>query len=200
MPNIRQYSSWGEDKERSLSASIDAVPTAAGGKAFLASELPAVMDLFSDFAGDVDDDGKQVLGLDGMKNLLDSVGERPSEDDLAALFEAADADGNGTVDLDEFLHAADAFLGTHPARCCLVVGGPGSGKGVLCDRLVAECNVAHVSSGDMLREEVAAGTPLGKECAAIMERGDLVPSSTITTLLRRHVLARFTCARFVNYC
>ena len=99
---------------------MDAVPIAAGGKAFLASELPAVMDLFSDFAGDVDDDGKQVLGLDGMKNLLDSVGERPSEDDLAALFEAADADGNGTVDLDEFLHAADAFLGTHPARCCLV--------------------------------------------------------------------------------
>ena len=70
---------------------------------------------------------------------------------------------------------------------------------MLCDRLVAECNVAHVSSGDMLREEVAAGTPLGKECAAIMERGDLVPSSTITTLLRRYVLARFTCARFVNY-
>ena len=41
---------------------VDAVPIAPGGKAFLASELPAVMDLFADFASDVDEEGKTVLG------------------------------------------------------------------------------------------------------------------------------------------
>lgn len=69
----------------------------------------------------------------------------------------------------------------------LVVGGPGSGKGVLCERLIDECGVSHVSSGDLLREEVEAGTPLGKEVAEIMKNGDLVPSATITTLLRRRM-------------
>ena len=44
----------------------------------------------------------------------------------------------------------------HPnqARTILVVGGPGSGKGLLCERLVRECATSHVSCGEMLREEV----------------------------------------------
>ena len=76
----------------------------------------------------------------------------------------------------------DAFLGTAPARCVLLVGGPGSGKGLLCSRLVATCGVAHMSTGNMLREEVEAGTPLGHSVAEIMQAGKLVPSATITTL------------------
>ena len=42
----------------------------------------------------------------------------------------------------------------HQARTILVVGGPGSGKGLLCERLARECATSHVSCGEMLREEV----------------------------------------------
>ena len=58
----------------------------------------------------------------------------------------------------------------------LVVGGPGSGKGALCERLVKECGIIHLSCGGMLREEVEANTPLGREVKEIMERGELVSS------------------------
>ena len=99
----------------------------------------------------------------------------------------ADVDSSGAIDLDEFLHASDALLASNPARCILVVGGPGSGKGVLCRRLVDECDVSHVSCGDLLRSEVEADTPLGREVAGIMLRGELVSSALIVTLLRRRM-------------
>lgn len=91
------------------------------------------------------------------------------------------------IELDEFLACADDILGDAPARIVLVVGGPGSGKGLLCSRLAEDCNVVHLSSGDMLRDEVQRDTPLGRECAAIMERGGLVSSAVIVTLIRRHM-------------
>jgi adenylate kinase family enzyme len=47
--------------------------------------------------------------------------------------------------------------------------------------------VVHLSSGDLLREEVKRCTPLGKEVAQIMERGELVSSAVITALIRRHM-------------
>lgn len=78
-------------------------------------------------------------------------------------------------------------LGEKPAGIVLVVGGPGSGKGLLCDRLAAECGAIHLSSGNLLRDEVASGTPLGKECADIMARGELVSSAVITALVRRRM-------------
>lgn len=50
------------------------------------------------------------------------------------------------------------FLCHTRARIILVVGGPGSGKGLLSERLVKECDLVHISSGDLLREEVKSGT------------------------------------------
>lgn len=95
----------------------------------------------------------------------------------------------GITNKQSFLMAADNILGGSPARIVLVVGGPGSGKGMLCDRLAAECNVVHLSSGDLLREEVESDTPLGRECASIMARGELVSSAAIVTLVRRRMRA-----------
>ena len=71
----------------------------------------------------------------------------------------------------------------------LVVGGPGSGKGALCERLVKECGIIHLSCGEMLREEVESGTPLGREVKEIMEKGELVSSATVTALMRRRMRA-----------
>ncbi len=56
-----------------------------------------------------------------------------------------------------------------------VLGGPGCGKGTQCDRIVAKYGYTHLSSGDLLREEVSSGSERGKQLTAIMERGELVP-------------------------
>ena len=156
-------------------------PPAAGTKAFLPSELPAVVDLFEDHAVN------SQLRQDGLQKLLASIGERPDDETLRRIFQTADVDRSGAIDLHEFLAASDKLLSSNPAKCTLVVGGPGSGKGMLCGRLVSECGVSHVSCGDLLREEVAAATPLGSQVSDIMQRGELVSSELIVTLLRRRM-------------
>jgi len=85
------------------------------------------------------------------------------------------------------LIAADKILGNAPARIVLIVGGPGSGKGVLSKRLEKEAGLVHLSSGDLLRAEVAKGTVLGKQVEGMMERGELVSSEVIVTLMRRRM-------------
>lgn len=158
-----------------------------GSKAFADCELGPVTDLFLQYAKkrDFEDERGSYLCLDGVKDLLESIGERRSEDTVAEFFRYADVNQDGKLHLDEFLVAADQVLGESPARIVLIVGGPGSGKGIMCSRLAAECNAVHLSSGDMLREEVEKGSYLGKEVADIMARGDLVSSALITALIRR---------------
>ena len=125
---------------------------AVGTKAFVESEMPAIVDLFSAFA--VRGQGEPELDADGLQKVLAAVGEHPAPETLSRIFTEADTDRSGTIDLAEFLAASDRILGQSPARTILVVGGPGSGKGLLCERLVRECATSHVSCGEMLREEV----------------------------------------------
>lgn len=171
-----------------------------GSVAFADVETAAMTDLFNSFAQTTDDDipslassgnthkasGSNYLTLRGVRDLLLSIGERPDEETLHQLFKMADTTKNGRLSLMEFLKASDLVLGGAPARIVIVVGGPGSGKGILCDRLAQECGVHHLSSGHLLREEVRRRTPLGLECESIMKRGELVSSAVITTLIRRH--------------
>ncbi len=63
------------------------------------------------------------------------------------------------------------------------LGPPGAGKGTQARELGREWSVAHISTGDMLREAVAAGTPLGREAKGYMDRGELVPDSVIVGLI-----------------
>lgn len=56
---------------------------------------------------------------------------------------------------------------------------------MLSKRLEKECGVVHLSSGDLLRDEVRRGTVLGKEVEDIMARGELVSSAVLVTLMRR---------------
>ena len=56
------------------------------------------------------------------------------------------------------------------------IGGPGSGKGTQCSKIVEDFGFLHLSAGDLLRAEVAKGTEQGKELEAAMKEGKLVPA------------------------
>ena len=67
----------------------------------------------------------------------------------------------------------------------ILLGAPGSGKGTVADKLAADhANLKHVSSGDLLRGAVAAGTPAGKEAKDFMEKGQLVPDALIAAMVK----------------
>lgn len=72
----------------------------------------------------------------------------------------------------------------------VLLGPPGAGKGTLASRLAQEFGFLHVSTGDMLREEVARGTPLGQLARGYMSRGELVPDEVILSMVRQRVDAQ----------
>lgn len=71
----------------------------------------------------------------------------------------------------------------------LLLGGPGAGKGTQAQPIAARFGLTHLSSGDMLRREVALGSPTGLAARAFMERGDLVPDDLIIGMLVQPMIA-----------
>ncbi|KAL1423584.1 hypothetical protein MTO96_020965 [Rhipicephalus appendiculatus] len=68
-----------------------------------------------------------------------------------------------------------------------VFGGPGSGKGTQCDKIVAKYGFTHISSGDLLRAEVASGSDRGKQINDIMKAGELAPLDMILQLIKETI-------------
>jgi len=66
----------------------------------------------------------------------------------------------------------------------IIFGPPGSGKGTQAARIEKEFRLKHLSTGDILRAEVASGSPIGKEAGRIMAAGDLVPDELIVDIVR----------------
>jgi adenylate kinase len=71
----------------------------------------------------------------------------------------------------------------------LLIGPPGSGKGTQGERLSERLGLEHIAAGDLLRAEVEAQTPLGRQVSGLMQRGELVPDAVILSLLMPKVLA-----------
>uniref|UniRef100_A0A8B9NAP8 Adenylate kinase isoenzyme 1 n=1 Tax=Accipiter nisus TaxID=211598 RepID=A0A8B9NAP8_9AVES len=75
-------------------------------------------------------------------------------------------------------------------KIIFVVGGPGSGKGTQCEKIVQKYGYTHLSTGDLLRAEVSSGSERGKKLQAIMEKGELVPLDTVLDMLRDAMVAK----------
>ena len=67
------------------------------------------------------------------------------------------------------------------------LGAPGSGKGTQAARLRTELKLAHISTGDLLRAAVRAGTPLGLQAKAVMDAGNLVSDDIVLGMLEERV-------------
>ncbi len=67
------------------------------------------------------------------------------------------------------------------------MGPPGAGKGTQARRLAESTGMKHLSTGDMLRAEVAAGSELGLLAKGFMDRGDYVPDSNIIAMIQQYV-------------
>jgi len=76
----------------------------------------------------------------------------------------------------------------------ILLGPPGAGKGTQAQRLTQTLGIPQVSTGDILRAAVAAGTPLGREAKATMDQGALVPDGVVIGIIRER-LAAPDCAR-----
>lgn len=71
----------------------------------------------------------------------------------------------------------------------ILIGPPGAGKGTQCQRLVEWLKVPHLSTGEMLRAAVRAGTPEGLQASLAMEQGHLVPDPLIVGMVTRRLEA-----------
>ncbi len=74
-------------------------------------------------------------------------------------------------------------------RAVIFLGPPGAGKGTQAKQIAESYGVPHLSTGDMFREHVSRGTPLGLRAKPIMERGELVPDDLVLSMVEEQNFA-----------
>ena len=79
----------------------------------------------------------------------------------------------------------------------VLLGAPGSGKGTQATRLKEHLQVPHISTGDLLRAEVAAGSPLGLQAKEVMARGDFVSDAILLGMLEDRFARPDTAGGFI---
>ena len=71
----------------------------------------------------------------------------------------------------------------------LLIGAPGAGKGTQAEKLAERFSIAHISSGDLLRQHVREQTSIGETIKTYVDAGDLVPDAVVMDMLRKPVVA-----------
>lgn len=74
-------------------------------------------------------------------------------------------------------------------RRVILLGPPGSGKGTVAGQLKKEFGHSHISTGQLLRDEAASGSALGRQAQSFLERGELVPDEVVLELVERWMAA-----------
>lgn len=69
----------------------------------------------------------------------------------------------------------------------VLLGAPGAGKGTQAKKLIDKYSIPQISTGDILRQAVAEGTPLGKEAKSYMDKGELVPDKVVLGLVEERL-------------
>jgi len=113
-------------------------------------------------------------------SALGKVKEISAEADKDVVFTEVDKIMTQTIATEKALKQA---------KVVFVIGGPGSGKGTQCGNIVRDYGFCHLSSGDLLRDEVKSGSTRGQRLNAIMEKGDLVPMDEVLALLRDAIVS-----------
>ena len=70
----------------------------------------------------------------------------------------------------------------------MLIGPPGGGKGTQAKFIEESLSILQISTGDMLRENIKNGTPLGKEAKEFMNKGELVPDNVILNIMKKRLL------------
>ena len=79
----------------------------------------------------------------------------------------------------------------------VLFGPPGSGKGTQSEKLIEKYELVHLSTGDILRNEIKNGTELGKKAEAIMKKGDLVSDEIVIGMIKNKIAANTTAKGFI---
>jgi adenylate kinase len=72
-------------------------------------------------------------------------------------------------------------------KTIILLGAPGAGKGTIAEGIRSASSFLHISTGDMLREAVKSGTPVGRQAEAYMKRGELVPDTVILGIVEERL-------------
>lgn len=79
----------------------------------------------------------------------------------------------------------------------VLFGPPGAGKGTQAEFLISSYNLIHLSTGDLLRNEIAAGTSLGMEAKSYMDKGELVPDKVVIGMIENKLEANRDAKGFI---
>jgi adenylate kinase len=79
----------------------------------------------------------------------------------------------------------------------VLFGPPGAGKGTQSEKLIAQYELVHLSTGDLLRSEIAAGTQLGLEAKKLMDAGQLVPDAVVIGMISSKLDANASSKGFI---